>query len=100
MVEYVPIHRECCDEKPTPTRAILSLVMILNHDIKEDGKKQGFWGRYTEDKLETCPVCDELVYGHSVIETSCLHRFHYDCLLHSVAVHKDRFCPECDMRIF
>lgn len=94
--------RECCDKEPTPTRAILSLVMILNHDLKFDGNRQGLWYRYEDDKIETCPICNELLHGFSVIETSCLHRFHYDCLLHKVTIHKNRFCldPECKMRIF
>ena len=100
MAEYVPIHLDCCNEEPTPTRSILSLVMILNHDIKQDGNKQGFWGSYLIDAWETCPICEEPVYGAAVIETSCLHRFHYDCLLHGVAVHKNRFCPDCSLRIF
>lgn len=100
MVEYIPIYHECCKEEPTPTRAILSLVMILNHDLQYDGNEQGFWECYLEDPIEKCPICKEKIYGSSVVETSCLHRFHYDCLLHKVAVHKERFCPDCKMRIF
>lgn len=103
MVEYVPFDPTCCGSTVTPKRAILTLALILSHDFRNDHGKQGFWIDYTEDELEdTCPLCKAPLHGGIVIEASCLHRFHYDCLMHKVAVHDMRFCPdmECRMRIY
>lgn len=115
MSEYIPKLNSCntCTNtnknfpvtankiEPTPCRTILSLVMILNHD-QRDGNKQGFWEIYNDDIFETCTLCHEKLFGHRTIETSCLHRFHYNCIMHHVIIHNMKHCPdnECKFRIF
>lgn len=129
MCEYLPIEPDACtlcakhpeeDNKDnlgsrarilpfrfvTPKIAILTLVLLLNHDIKRDWNKPGFWHNYDEGgdaEEEQCPLCcNSLQCGQMVVETSCLHRYHYDCILHFVLCHRGKFCcdQKCSMRIF
>lgn len=120
MCEYLPIEPESCSlcaeqngdtttrvipfKFVTPKIAILTLVLILNHDIERDRHKPGFWHDYNEEDMEEdCPLCREILQrGQMVVETSCLHRYHYDCIMHFIICHKGRFCcdKKCGMRIF
>lgn len=114
MVEYVPIIDYPCERcandpqaqwvanNTAPKKAILTLILILNHDLKRDINKQGFWIDYQEDEEDACPICNRPLMGELTLEASCLHRYHYDCLMHQIIVHDDRFCsdPDCGMRIY
>lgn len=109
MSEYIPFFPECavCQSAavcrrpaPTPKESILMIVLLLSHDIAKDRDRQGFWIEYNEDDGEMCPICDKDIAGEMVIEASCLHRFHYDCILHTIHAHDLKFCPSCEMRIF
>ena len=114
MAEYIPFPpikcAECGDHiierheamKITPKIALLTLILILHHDIARDKNSQGFWISYDMDDEEECVYCNEELAGDCVIETSCLHRWHYDCLMHYIIVHRGKFCTDlnCKMRIF
>lgn len=102
MAEFIPYDDTCCNMMVTPKRAILTLILLLNHDFKRDRLRQGFWVEYDDDPEECCPICNKLIKNETVVETSCLHRFHFDCILHKICCHDMKFCPDadCGLRIF